>query len=930
MIRNLRETTQKNSEQDWLKTNLAKFTRMLQGQRDLVPVAQLILNELAPVVSAQHGAFFIVEPGDTQRLDMLASYAYTPREGVPRSVPFGQGLVGQVAVKPERIVLSNIPPDYIKVSSGLGEATPLSIIVLPILFEGQLRAVLELASFDRFGPTYQTFLDQLAETIGIVLNTIEANMRTEALLSQSQSLALELQNRQEELQKTNAELETKARLLVEQNAEVEKKNHEVELAKAALEEKAEQLALTSKYKSEFLSNMSHELRTPLNSLLILSKQLADNPHGNLNQRQVEFARTIHASGSDLLTLINDILDLSKIESGTVTIDLANVPFRDIEENVVRTFRHVAEGKNLPFSIELDPTLPAALYTDAKRLLQVLKNLLSNAFKFTRAGSVTLHISVAHEGWTPGHSVLTMADEVVAFSVRDTGIGIPADKQKVIFEAFQQADGSTSRKYGGTGLGLSISREISRLLGGEITLESSPNEGSIFTLYLPRVHIASRQATNGADYSLPSIDISMRRNLRSLEFVSNPDSTNRVDDDRDRLEVGDRPVLIIEDDADFARILLQTARERGFKAVVAHRAAEGLELARRIRPAGVTLDLHLPDADGWEVLDRLRSEAETSSIPIHVITGEERDNRYPDEAGLTFLRKPVSQEDLTLAFAGLLGDMQGKRLLIVEDNDVQREDIVQRLSSLGIAVEGVATGAAALAALENGAFDGLIVDLTLPDMSGRTVIEKIRQNPVWATVPIVVHTARDLNPREIARLKRSAQSIVHKDSRSSDRLLDEVKQFLFHVAKNTAVAEPTAAPDRRLASKKVLVVDDDVRNIFALTGLLERHEMQVLAAENGRDAIQKLRATSDIDIILMDVMMPELDGYQTMRAIRQETRYANLPIVAITAKAMRGDREKCIEAGASDYVAKPVNDELLLTVLRSQLLTRRPAQSAVLS
>jgi signal transduction histidine kinase/DNA-binding response OmpR family regulator len=755
-------------------------------------------------------------------------------------------------------------------------------------------------------------------------------MRTEALLTQSQSLAQELQARQEELQQTNAELETKARLLVDQNAEVERKNQEVELAKAALEEKAEQLALTSKYKSEFLSNMSHELRTPLNSLLILSKQLADNPHGNLNQRQVEFSRTIHASGSDLLTLINDILDLSKIESGTVTIDLAEVPFRDIHENVVRTFRHVAEGKSLPFSIELDPNLPAALYTDSKRLLQVLKNLLANAFKFTRTGSVTFQIAVADHGWTPDHSVLTKADEVIAFTVRDTGIGIPADKQKVIFEAFQQADGSTSRKYGGTGLGLSISREISRLLGGEITLESTLGEGSTFTLYLPRVHVASGIAMPPSSGFVPPMDVAVRRNLRSLDLDGEPVRSNLVEDDRNRLAVGDKPLLIIEDDPDFARVLLYTARERGFKGIVAQRAAEGLELARRIRPAGITLDLHLPDADGWEVLDRLRTEAETGGIPIHVITGEERDNRYPDDAGVTFLRKPVSQEDLTLAFATMLGDIKGKRLLIVEDDEVQREDIMQRVAAQGIAVDGFATGGDALKALQDKPCDGLIVDLSLPDMSGRTLIEKVRENPAWAGIPIVVHTARDLNQREISRIKRSAHSIIHKDPRSPERLLDEVKQFLFRVATtNVPVKHPLQArPDQLLVSRNVLVVDDDVRNIFALTGLLERHEMHVIAAENGRDAIQKLQAAPGVDIILMDVMMPEMDGYQTMRAIRGDPRFATLPIVAITAKAMHGDREKCIEAGASDYVAKPVDDELLLSVLRSQLAGTRTQTAEV--
>src|SRR5579864_2042383 len=489
MIRNLRDTTLKNSEQDWLKTNLAKFSRMLQGQRDLLTVGRLILSELAPVVSAQQAVFYTLDSaGEAQKLRLLASFDTTPRAA---EFDLGEGLIGQCAIENQKMLLSNVPPGYVEIASGLGAAVPLNLIVLPVVFERQVMAVLELASFDSFSPTHQAFLDDLMDTIGIVLNTIQANTRTEDLLRQSQSLAKELQSQQEVLQKTNQELEEKAGLLVEQNAEVERKNQEVEQARQALEEKAKQLALTSKYKSEFLANMSHELRTPLNSLLILADQLAHNVEGNLTPKQIEFSKTIHASGNDLLSLINDILDLSKIESGTVTLDIAALRFHDLQDYVDRTFRHIAEAKNLEFKIDMDPDLPPNMFTDSQRLEQVIRNLLSNAFKFTESGQVVLSMAQVTEGWNPENEVLNHARSVIAFSVSDTGIGIPPEKQQIIFEAFQQADGSTSRKYGGTGLGLAISREIARLLGGEIHLASALGQGSTFTLFLPQTHVPMR-------------------------------------------------------------------------------------------------------------------------------------------------------------------------------------------------------------------------------------------------------------------------------------------------------------------------------------------------------------------------------------------------------------------------------------------------------
>jgi len=651
MIRNLKDTTIKNNEQDWLKTNLAKFTRMLQGQKDMLTVGKLILSELAPVVSAQHGVFYVMETPKEETIEdaehnepylkLLASYAFRNRKNVGNQFALGEGLIGQAALEKERILITNAPDDYVQITSGLGQAPPTNIIVLPVLFEGQVKAVMELSSFEKFSAIHQAFLDQLVESIGIVLNTIEANTRTEDLLKQSQSLAKELQSRQEELQKTNLELQDKAKLLAEQNAEVERKNTEVEQARQALEEKAEQLALTSKYKSEFLANMSHELRTPLNSLLILADQLAHNEEGNLSSKQVEFARTIHASGNDLLSLINDILDLSKIESGTVSVDIAALRFDDLRDYVDRTFRHIAEGKELEFKIEVDPELPATMFTDSQRLEQVIRNLLSNAFKFTDRGGVTLTMAPVTDGWNPDHEVLNHARSVIALSVTDTGIGIAPEKQQIIFEAFQQADGSTSRKYGGTGLGLAISREIARLLGGEIRLASALGQGSTFTLFLPQTHVPMRTVRKDTSLPRPSPMLVQpydpAAQSETLELNDAPPETT-IEDDRGRIERGDKVLLIVEDDPNYGRVLLEMAHEKGFKGVIAQRGTEALALVRELKPAAITLDVHLPDLDGWRVLDGFKIDLATRHIPVHVISVDDDPEPMRTAAAVGYLTK----------------------------------------------------------------------------------------------------------------------------------------------------------------------------------------------------------------------------------------------------------------------------------------------------
>jgi HAMP domain-containing protein/signal transduction histidine kinase/DNA-binding response OmpR family regulator len=795
MIRNLKEQTLKNAEQDWLKTNLARFSRMLQGERDLATVSNLIMSELAPLVNAQYGVFYVTKREEEEtKLELVASYGAEGPDHLRKEFRLREGLVGQAAADKRPILLKDVPPNFIRIGSGLGHAKPANVNILPALFEDDVKAVIELASFNEFNETHQSFLDQLMESVGIVLNTIAATMRTEGLLKQSQLLTQELQARQtelttkqEELHATNEELQEKAQLLENEKKQVEAKNIEIDMARRAIEEKAEQLALTSKYKSEFLANMSHELRTPLNSLLILSKLLADNPQGNLNDKQVDFARTIHSAGSDLLSLINDILDLSKIESGTVSIEVGEMPMASLKQHMERTFRQLAADKNLEFNVNFDEALPETIRTDEKRLQQIVLNLLSNAFKFTARGSVTLDVVCATSGWSQSHPVLRNADRAISIAVTDTGIGIPEDKQKLIFEAFQQADGTTSRKYGGTGLGLSISREIARLLGGELKVSSKPGEGSTFTLFVP-LAAAQLPATQGGG--------SARYENSGASVPSALPAGFEVQDDRD--DLGDDPfVLIVEDDPTFAAILLELARESGLKAVVSTAGAGTLAMARKLKPSAITLDLGLSDIDGFVLLDLLKHDPETCDLPIHVISGADRRESALSMGAFGVTEKPADREELGAVFQELLARSH----------------------------------------------------------------KSPRKHP----------TATNSGPSQ------------------------------------RGVAGGRGAP--------VLIVDDDIRNIFSLTSVLESYGVEVLHAERGREGIEILERTPDIEGALIDIMMPEMDGYETMRQIRDRPQLAELPLIAVTAKAMKGDRQKCLDAGASDYIAKPVDIELLLALLR---------------
>jgi HAMP domain-containing protein/CheY-like chemotaxis protein len=920
MIGTLRATTESNREQDWLKTNLAKFSSMMQGQRDLITLGHMLLSELAPLVNAQQGVMYVVddESGVRPVLRQLAGYADSGSDD-ERTLHFGQGLIGQCAAQGEVILLDNVPTGSVEISSGLFSAIPRNVIVLPVLFEDQVKAVLELASLGEFSPSQRDFLQQLTGLIGIVLNTINASMRTETLLSQSQQLAAELQSQQKELQQTNEEIALKATLLAEQNREVESKNLQIEHARRALEDKAAELALTSRYKSEFLANMSHELRTPLNSILILGQQLAENPDANLTGRQVEFAKTIHAAGTDLLHLISDILDLSKIESGTVTVESEEIAFEHLRENMLRSFHHEAERRSLDFGVDIAPGLGHALTTDPKRLQQILKNLLSNALKFTEHGSVRLRVGPAASGWTSGHSVLDHAPTVVAFEVLDTGIGISPEKQKIVFEAFQQADAGTSRKYGGTGLGLAISREIAGLLGGELRLHSEVGKGSVFTLYLPLRYVGpdAPHAARAASI-LPAAALANE----GTGMLAEPE---QIDDDRDIVQAGERTLLVVEDDPRYAAVLRDLARSQGFRVIVANRGSEALRLVREYKPTAISLDIFLPDMLGWTVLARLKQDSSTRHIPVQIVTIEEERHQSIERGAFAYLAKPATTESIGHALQRIKDYTlpRVKRLLVIEDDAGERLGIEELIRHDDVSIDTVGTGAEALEALRSGNYDCAVLDLRLPDMSGFELLDQVREIPQLEDLPIVVFTGKELTTEEHQRLKKAARSIVIKGVESPERLLDETALFLHRVIADLPphkqqMVQRLHETDDAIRSKRVLVVDDDVRNIFALSSVLERHGMDVITAGTGQEAIEKVANDPDIDLVLMDIMMPGMDGYDTMRAIREQPESRSLPIVALTAKAMKGDREKCLEAGASDYLAKPVVTDQLLGMLRQWL------------
>jgi CheY-like chemotaxis protein/signal transduction histidine kinase len=946
---NLLSMTKEDENQNWLKTGQAKLNEKLRGEQEVNELAQNVINYVASYMDVQVGAIYL--KNESAYLDMVGSYAYTKRKNLANRIKIGEGLVGQSALEKKDIIISNIPDDYIKINSGLGESSPLNILVMPFLYEDQIKGVIELGSFQEFDDLHMQFLKQMSENVAIAFHTAESGVEMKKLLEESRQKSEELQSQQEELRVTNEELEEQTQSLkdseeklkkqqadlknanqgleeqtinlTERQVEIEKKNAELEVARGEIEVKAEELELTSKYKSEFLANMSHELRTPLNSVLILSKLLLENKNGNLEKKQVDFAKTINSSGSDLLGLINEILDLSKIESGKMIINIEDVSLTQLPSYIQQNLQHLAEEKGLYLKVELEKGLPEKMTTDRQRVEQVIKNLMSNAIKFTQEGGITVNIHRPSALVNLSRSGLEHK-KAIAISVSDTGVGIPEDKQKLIFEAFQQADGTTSRKFGGTGLGLSISREIAKILGGEIQLQSEAGKGSTFTLYLPES--VSAEEVGGVAEITEAEKEAVRETEKEVEEKTvakkEKKGVEEIRDDRQDITAGDKSILIVEDDLKFAKILFDFTREKGFKCLIACDGEAGLQMATQYLPSAVILDVGLPRMDGWTVMERLKDNAETRHIPVYFISGQDKKMEAMKMGAIGYLTKPVNAEDINSVFSKIEDTISKdiRKLLVVEDDETMRNSILELIGNGDVTITATGKGEDALKFLHKDDFDCMVLDLGLSDISGFDLLKKISADKKISDIPIIIYTGKELTKKEETGLRKYAKSIIVKGAKSPDRLLDEVSLFLHRVESDLPEEQQTILKmqhdkEEVFKDKKILIADDDVRNIFALSSILEEKEIQLVPAENGIEAVEALKKDPKIDLVLMDIMMPEMDGYEAMREIRKQKQFKKLPIIALTAKAMKGDRQKCIAAGANDYLSKPVDVEKLLSLLR---------------
>ena len=953
MTNSLKENQHNEQKRDWLNTGKSELSDRMRGKQDLAALSRNIISYLCVRLDAKIGALYLAR--DNNLLQLAGSYAYKKRKNLSNQFKFGEGLIGQAALAKESIVISDVPDDYIKITSGLGEAVPHNIIVIPFLHEDEVKGVLELGAFREFKDIRMDFLNQAVEGIAVAIDSCESHTRTQALLEATQKQAEELQaqqdklqqtnqeleeqtvalkeseeklkNQHEELQNMNEELEERTQLLEKQKQDIKKQNIGLEEARKLVEEKARDLEQVSKYKSEFLTNMSHELRTPLNSILILSKLLSDNKRGGLKEKEIEFAQTIHGAGSDLLKLINEALDLSKVEAGKMEVNFEDVEIAVFCDIMKRNFMPLAEKSGLTFTIEREDGLPSNFRSDTQKVEQIVKNMLSNAFKFTEKGGITLSIFRPDSAIDLSYS--GVADQkFMAISVSDTGIGIPEDKQNLIFEAFQQADGTTSRKYGGTGLGLSISKKMAGLLGGEIRLKSAAGKGSVFTLYLPETPPEGKTEANfrespapapakNAAATTPAGVIKKTISGRQTEMES-------VRDDRKTITSDDKSVLIIEDDPKFAEILLDLARERGFKGLIAGSGETGLHFADYYKPSAVILDIGLPGIDGWSIMERLKSNASTRHIPVHFISAADKSRDAMEMGAIGYLTKPVTIEELETVFKrieGLIAKRVG-HLLVVEDDDISRKSIVELLQDKDkdVRIKAVGTGSEAYELLKTETYDCMVLDLGLGDISGFDLLKKIRSEKNIDKIPVIIYTGKELSKEDETVLRKQADSIIIKGARSHERLLDETTLFLHRV--ETDLPEQKQKMIRTVhdkesvfKDKKALIVDDDMRNVFAVSNILEEKGMEVLVGKTGKEGLECLNAHPDIDLVLMDIMMPEMDGYEAMREIRKQERFISLPIIALTAKAMTGERNKCLEAGASDYLAKPFDIEQMLSLMR---------------
>ncbi|MEN4750069.1 response regulator [Pseudomonas sp. Ps21-P2] len=925
----------------WLRNGQSELAEQVIGQLTLNLLGRNVLHFFAQYLGAVVAAVYVrQEHGGLVR---VASYGFSrEQEQHEQSIYSGEGVVGKAAEQDQIITLNNVPQDYFKVTSGLGEGSPRSVVVVPTSNDDHVNGVIELGFLRELTPRDLEFLELVAENVGTSIEAARYRQRLQEVLAETQQLNEELQVQQEELRTANEELEEQSRILKESQAHLEtqqaeleqtneqlaeqgkaladqrdaldRNNEELHIAQVELEARADELQRSSKYKSEFLANMSHELRTPLNSSLILAKLLAENPQDNLSEEQVKFAESIYSAGNDLLNLINDILDISKVEAGKLDMRPENSSVSRLVDGLRMTFEPLAAEKKLEFSVEIQSGTPVSLYTDRQRLEQILKNLLSNAIKFTESGAVSLTVSRQ-----PG--------EGVAFTVRDSGIGIAEEQQESIFEAFRQADGTTNRRYGGTGLGLSISRDLARLLGGSISVTSAPGQGSIFTLVLPEEYVEqepSQYAEAPVVAVQPAPVVARVTPPTPTPARSAPPAAPipRFADDREKAPFTKRCILVIEDEVRFAQILYDLAHELGYNCLVAHAADEGFDLASSFVPDAVLLDMRLPDHSGLTVLQRLKELPSTRHIPVHVISVEDRQEAALQMGAIGYAVKPTTREELKDVFARLEAKLtqKVKRILLVEDDALQRDSIARLIGDDDIEITAVGFAQDALDLLRDNAYDCMIIDLKLPDMLGNELLKRMSTDEICAFPPVIVYTGRNLTRDEEAELLKYSRTIIIKGARSPERLLDEVTLFLHKVESQLSnerqkMLKTARSRDRVFEGRKILVVDDDVRNIFALTSALEHKGAIVEVGRNGLEAIEKLNTVDDIDLVLMDVMMPEMDGYEATIEIRKNPRWRKLPIIAVTAKAMKDDQDRCLQAGSNDYLAKPIDLDRLFSLIR---------------
>lgn len=939
MVRMIIRARKQVEEGDWLKTGVNMVADRVRGELGPEEIGHNTLEFLADYINAKAGTLYLY---DEQKnvLEFSSGHAFSP--GSERlTIKLGDGLIGQAAKDRKINELTHLTKEYFKISSSLGEKAPESVVVAPLLADNKLVGVIELAFDHESMPKVKELLEQISENLAIAIRSAQNRWALQVTLNQAQQLSEELQAQQEELRVSNEELEQQTKALKEghvkmenQQAELEQtnqqleeqtqilenqklmmdeKNRNLQHAQKTLEEKSDEIARASQYKSEFLANMSHELRTPLNSTLILAKLLSDDKPGTMTAEQKKYADIIYSSGNDLLNLINDILDLSKVEAGKMIASPEVVSIESLKKNMDSMFRAQALSKNLDFKVEVEPLVPASIITDRQRLEQILKNFLSNAFKFTDKGFVQLQIYRDPKG--------------VSFAISDSGIGIPQEQQEVIFEAFRQADGTSNRKYGGTGLGLSISKELSHLLGGEISVKSAIDHGSTFILSIPLELIVEKEAPQS---EIPTHFEKSKPKAESVETSPAALVTFSFEDDRLNLTKNSRKILIIEDDETFAKILLDLAREMKFSALVAPTAEEGLRLAEMHSPQAILLDMRLPDHSGLLVLDQLKTNTKTRHIPVHVISSSDFSKSAMEMGAIGYMHKPVKREQLQSAFTNLTSLMSAKEkhVLVVEDDEVQRMHITDLINDEYIKVDAVETAMDALKKLANKTYDCMIMDLSLPDLSGYELLSRLsNESNHYSYPPVIVYTARDLTIEEEGKLRQYSGSIIIKGAKSPERLLSEVTLFLHKVEtelppERQKMLKEFRNREKTLEDRKILIVDDDVRNIFALTSALETYGAKIIVARNGREAIDKIMTTPELDLVLMDIMMPEMDGYEAMRKLRMNKKFEKLPIIALTAKAMKDDQEKCLEAGANDYLPKPIIIDKLLSLIRVWLPNQR--------